>query len=95
MPGADPGDVASSVASEAHDHAGKAPGDGVGLGDLVDHRSHALHCFGCADERTTLRTLDLDAALLPQALIMLGYAATTAHAPDIGGRTGSHDLRDV
>ena len=26
---------------------------------------------------------------------LVGYAATTAHAPDIGGRTGSHDLRDV
>jgi N-methylhydantoinase B len=26
---------------------------------------------------------------------LIGYAAATAHAPDIGGRTGSHDLRDV
>jgi N-methylhydantoinase B len=26
---------------------------------------------------------------------LIGYAASTAHAPDIGGRTGSHDLRDV
>ena len=26
---------------------------------------------------------------------LVGYAAATAHAPDIGGRTGSHDLRDV
>ncbi len=26
---------------------------------------------------------------------IVGYAAATAHAPDIGGRTGSHDLRDI
>ncbi|WP_108662233.1 hydantoinase B/oxoprolinase family protein [Acuticoccus kandeliae] len=26
---------------------------------------------------------------------IVGYAAATAHAPDIGGRTGSHELRDV
>lgn len=26
---------------------------------------------------------------------VVGYAASTAHAPDIGGRSGSHDLRDV
>jgi len=27
--------------------------------------------------------------------VIVGFAAATAHAPDIGGRTGSHDLRDV
>jgi N-methylhydantoinase B len=26
---------------------------------------------------------------------LVGFAASTAHAPDIGGRTGSHDLRDI
>jgi N-methylhydantoinase B len=27
--------------------------------------------------------------------VIVGYAASSAHAPDIGGRTGNHDLRDV
>ena len=27
--------------------------------------------------------------------VLVGFAAATAHAPDIGGRTGSHDLRDI
>ncbi len=30
-----------------------------------------------------------------QGGVLVGFAAATAHAPDIGGRTGSHDLRDI